>query len=170
MHQLCRARACARPCCLTTPRRAWQLCKACNAQLYNVTADGNNVRTVALSREQRGRLGGVEYLLSEVAPGLGAAEQMALLRALHASAATYLAGSRLEAELRTTRPWKASDVYSAAATRAAVEAVHLALQLELSAAVQQQAGVEHTTVRARRRLCPAPVPRACRPAAAPAAY
>ena len=116
--------------------RRWQFCKNCNSLIYNITAEGNVVRTAALSPEQRARVGGMEYLLSELAPRLGTAEQAALVRALRDSVAVYLAGSQLETELRTQRPWNRCDEYTAEATRAALGRAHIALQLELAAAGQ----------------------------------
>ena len=85
--------------------------------------------TTALSPEQRARLCGVEYLLGEVAPLLGAAKQQALARALLRSGHAYLTDGCVESTLRQ-RPWsRAAPGYSVAETRHALDAALIALQL-----------------------------------------
>ena len=51
---------CALPSML--PFRCGQLCKTCNSQLYNITADDNNKRTAELTPDMRAQLGGVPFV------------------------------------------------------------------------------------------------------------
>ena len=102
------------------------MCKLCDAQLYNITRDGNNTRTTELTDDVRARLSGAEYLLSVVAPRLGTEELTSLVAALCESAALMLDGSTLAAAMRE-RPWARASAYDASGTRAAIRTVHAAL-------------------------------------------
>jgi hypothetical protein len=85
-------------------RIAAQLCKRCNSMLYNITKDGNNSQTTELTAEVRARLGGVEYVLSEVDPRVDGAVRAQLVAALAADAAEFLGGPQLASEMKL-RPW-----------------------------------------------------------------
>jgi len=108
--------------------------------LYNITKDGNNSQTTELTAEVRARLGGVEYVLSEVAPRVDGAVRAQLVAALAADAAEFLGGPQLASEMKL-RPWappsdrrgEADWPYAAATTRAALERALVALQAGMTA-------------------------------------